>query len=129
MMKLAAVFFGGGIGAVSRHGLNGVCARLFPAFGPAGTLVANVVGAFCIGLLFALFATKNPRVELWQALLMTGYLGGLTTFSTFSLQTVEYLEGRHYGLAFLNIAANVALSLTATGLAIFLVRKAGWTLA
>lgn len=88
MDKWLLVLVGGSLGAASRYGLGLLTARLWGTGFPWGTLVANLSGCFIIGLLFALADRTrllSPDVRL---LLITGYLGALTTFSSFSLETV-----------------------------------------
>ncbi len=87
--KIVLVMLGGGLGAVSRYGISLLAARLWGARFPWGTLTVNLTGCFLIGLIFALsdrirFLTPDMRL-----LIITGFLGALTTFSTFSLETVN----------------------------------------
>jgi fluoride exporter len=82
------VMVGGSLGAASRYGIGLLTARLWGTHFPYGTLVVNLAGCFIIGLLFALADRSrllSPDVRL---LLITGYLGALTTFSSFSIETV-----------------------------------------
>ncbi|ABW68782.1 fluoride efflux transporter CrcB [Desulfosudis oleivorans] len=87
--RIFLVMIGGGLGAASRYGVGLMTVRLWGTRFPWGTLAVNLVGCFLIGLLFAL----SDRVRLlspeMRLLLVTGYLGALTTFSTFSLETVS----------------------------------------
>lgn len=87
--KLLLVMVGGGLGAASRYGIGLLSTNLWGARFPWGTLIVNLAGCFLVGLVFAL-ADRNrflsPDIRL---LLITGYLGGLTTFSSFSLETVH----------------------------------------
>ena len=122
MLKILAVFAGGGLGALLRWLL---ALRLNPAGGgppafPAGTLAANLAGGFLIGLLLAAFAARADWPEEMRLLLITGFLGGLTTFSTFSGEIVQFLAQGRLGLGFLTLAASLggSLTLTAVGLAL-----------
>ena len=86
--RIFMVMIGGGLGAASRYGVGLMAVRLWGTRFPWGTLAVNMAGCFLIGLLFALsdrVRLLTPEVRL---LLVTGYLGALTTFSTFSLETV-----------------------------------------
>ena len=101
LKKMLLVMGGGGLGAASRYGVSLLTAKLWGPHFPWGTLVVNLVGCFLIGLIFALadrvrFLTPDVRL-----LLITGYLGALTTFSSFSLETVN--AGRA-GMALLPLA-------------------------
>jgi CrcB protein len=104
------VFLGSALGAVLRYSADRwVTARRGSAF-PAGVLLVNVAGSFALGLLLAL--TSGPAL----ALLGTGVCGGLTTFSTFSADTVRLVERSRYGHAALNVLANVVLGVAAVSL-------------
>ncbi|MDO7707661.1 MAG: CrcB family protein, partial [Loktanella sp.] len=80
-----SVAIGGALGAVARYLVG-----LAVAF-PLGTLAVNVLGSFAIGLVWALFAARG--LQAWLPLVMTGFLGGFTTFSAFSLDTLRLVEG------------------------------------
>ncbi len=101
------VVAGGGIGSVCRYGVALFAARFFGTRFPWGTLIVNLTGCFLIGLSFA-FAGRglkimNPSARL---LFMTGFLGGLTTFSTYTLETVNAIRGTTYILALTNFLTN-----------------------
>lgn len=104
------VFLGGGFGALSRFGIGQMMQHYLGGNFPWGTLAANVLGALLIGFLVAYAEPKAPFTH-WRALLVTGYLGGFTTFSSFSLETLElFLQGNTLNAA-LNILANLSLCL------------------
>lgn len=86
---------------------------------PWGTLVANLTGGYVIGVLVSLFQSMPQIDPVWRLTLITGLLGGLTTFSTFSAETVAMLQAQRYGLAALQCALHVggSLLLTTAGLA------------
>lgn len=113
------VALGGAIGAVARHASNELCRRLLESklgrFWPLSTLLVNVVGCFLIGLLMALFH-RGQLSDGWRLLLVTGGLGALTTFSTFSFETLVLGRDETITLAMLNTAANVVLCLLAVWL-------------
>jgi CrcB protein len=104
------VAVGGAIGSVCRYWCSGLVARAFGETFPWGTLVVNVSGSFLIGLV-AVVTGPDGRL-LWSAAarqhVMVGLLGGFTTFSSFSLQTLSLLEDGEWPAA----AANIALSVT-----------------
>jgi CrcB protein len=118
---LLAVGVGAALGAWLRWGLAALLNSRFPVL-PLGTLTANVVGGFLIGMAMAWFsrhAGYSPEVRL---LVVTGFLGGLTTFSTFSAEVVEALLQAHYGSALLIAVTHLVGSLVATLGGIALVR-------
>ena len=87
--KWLLVMLGGSLGAASRYAVSLITARLFGPQFPYGTMVVNLAGCFLIGLLFALADRSRLLTPDVRLLLITGYLGALTTFSTFSLETVN----------------------------------------
>lgn len=104
------VALGGAIGATARYGVNGLAARLAPGF-PLGTLMVNVIGSFAMGLLAAIFAHRGGHHL--APFLMTGVLGGFTTFSAFSLDTLTLWERGQGGIAAAYVALSVGISLAA----------------
>lgn len=117
---LIGVFLGGGFGAMSRFGLSLAVQRALPeAAIPWGTWAVNIIGCFVLGLLVPLFAGRLQWPEPVRLGLMTGYLGGLTTFSTFGHETVA-LAARSPSLAALNVGANVVVGLLAAAVGAWL---------
>ncbi len=117
----AAVGIGAALGAWLRWGLGVGLNALLPSL-PMGTLAANVIGGFLIGVaveLFTLHPVLAPEIRLF---VITGFLGGLTTFSTFSSEAVGLLQRQDYGWAFALISAHVLGSLLMTLLGIAAVR-------
>ena len=110
-MSFLIVFFGGGLGAALRHGVNLLSARLLGTGFNYATLFENVSGSFVMGLLIGYFAFKGGVSQHWRLFLTTGILGGYTTFSAFSLDTILLYERGELGLAALYVALSVALSL------------------
>ncbi|NPA03333.1 MAG: fluoride efflux transporter CrcB [Epsilonproteobacteria bacterium] len=118
---ILAVGLGGFFGAISRFLLSFWVQKLTNSLFPFGTLTVNVIGSFLIGWLFLYFSyVINPTLK---AFLVTGFLGALTTFSTFSLETVLLLQDGVYLKALFNIFLNVSLSIVSTILAIILFKK------
>jgi fluoride exporter len=112
------VALGGALGSVGRFWLSGlVAARMGPAF-PWGTLLVNVSGSFVIGLLAALVEPGGRRYlsPAGREFFMYGLCGGYTTFSSFSLQTLELVREGEMGRAGLNLVASVLLCLVAVWL-------------
>lgn len=113
MAALLIVFIGAGIGGALRHLVNVLTMRLgYPTY--AGTLFINATGSLLIGVVLSYFALKghlSPRLQLF---LTTGILGGYTTFSAFSLETVLLIERGRYDTAISNAIVSVMLSVAAT---------------
>ncbi len=103
MRELLAILAGGAAGAVSRFWLaNGVHAWLGRGF-PWGTLVVNVLGSFVMGLLYVVLLERGPLSGELRALLLVGFLGAFTTFSSFSIETLVLIEQGYLGRAFANM--------------------------
>lgn len=117
------LFISGGavLGACLRWGLGVILNPLFAAFS-FGTLIANYVGCFIIGALFALFWFFPHISEEWKLFLVTGFLGSLTTFSSFSIEVVNNLFNGKFGVGMGLIAAHVMGSLLFTLFGLLLVR-------
>jgi CrcB protein len=81
---------------------------------PLGTLASNLVGGYLVGVAVAYFAANATLPPEWRLLCITGFLGGLTTFSTFSAESVQMLMAAQYGAAFLHTAAHLLGSLACT---------------
>lgn len=112
MIPALLVALGGALGSVARFGVNVLTARTLGPFFPWGTLTVNVVGGLVMGLIAALLALRGGSGEL-RLFLMTGIMGGFTTFSAFSLDAVSLWERGDQGLAAAYVAASVALSIGA----------------
>ena len=120
-MLYLIVFIGAGIGGALRHGVNAGSARLWGYGFPFGTLIVNVAGSFLMGLLAGYFAFRPGIGQHARLFLTTGILGGFTTFSAFSLDTVLLVERHAYGLAAGYAVGSVVASVSALffGLAVF----------
>ena len=114
MNSFFAVGIGAALGAWLRWGLGLLLNALHPTL-PMGTLIANLVGAYLMGVLIALFAITTPSSEL-RLLLTTGFLGGLTTFSAFSGEAFTLLQRHQYAWAAVHISSHVFGSLIMTAL-------------
>jgi CrcB protein len=124
MPPILLVFLGAGLGGVLRHGVNLVSPRLFGGAFPVGTLCINVLGSFLIGF-FAGWLAFRMQAEWSQSarlFIITGILGGFTTFSAFSLEFALLVERGAMGLAALYVTASVGLSLAAVFAGLMLVR-------
>jgi CrcB protein len=112
-MTVLVVFLGAALGAPSRYLLDRFVQSKHESDFPWGTLTVNVVGCFLIGFFVG---------TEWMPLLGTGFCGGLTTYSTFSYETVKLLEAGKYRPALLNVVVSVALGVTAAALGLVLSR-------
>ena len=124
MLTVLAICLGASLGALARWGLG---LWLTPGgLLPWGTLAANLVGGYLIGLAIAAFQAMPQLDPVWRLLLITGFLGGLTTFSSFSAEVVEFLMAGRYGLALLTAGLHVMGSLAMTVLGL---KSLAWWLA
>jgi len=122
MRAYLLVFVGGGIGAALRHGVNVTLARWLGMHFPFHTLFENVSGSIVMGLLAGYFITAGGTPQSIRLLLTTGILGGYTTFSAFSLDTVLLIERDQYGLALIYVAASVLAAIGGVALGIQVIR-------
>jgi fluoride exporter len=116
--KLGLVMIGGSLGAASRFGVGLLAARFWGTQFPWGTLIVNLIGCFAIGLLFALAERSRLLTPDLRLLLITGYLGALTTFSSFAVETVNAARSGLVLQPLSNILINnlASLALTYLGL-------------
>ena len=112
LSKVIAVGLGGFLGAVSRYWVSGLAQKLSDRF-PFGTLTVNLIGSFILGVLATLFLEKVIVNQELRLFLLVGLLGAFTTYSTFSLETINLLRGGAWLFASLNIIANVMGTLIA----------------
>lgn len=112
----------GAAGCLSRYFLSGWVYQIMGRAFPYGTLVVNVVGAFIIGLVME-FSIRSAAIPATMRVALTiGFLGGLTTFSTFSYETFRLLEEGAFGIAFVNVLISVLVCLACTWLGIMTAR-------
>ena len=124
MLTVLAICIGASAGALARWGLG-----LWLTPGgvlPWGTLTANLIGGYLIGVAIAAFQAMPQLDPVWRLLLITGFLGGLTTFSSFSAEVVEFLMAERYGLALLTSGLHVLGSL---GMTVLGLKSLAWWLA
>jgi fluoride exporter len=117
MQKILLVLLGGALGTGLRYGLSTLITSVFrqPEF-PYGTFIINMTGSFAIGILASLFAARPAASEVARAALMTGVLGGYTTFSSFSLESYTLLREGRADLAILYACTSLLLGLAAVWL-------------
>ncbi len=125
MIQVLIVFLGGGVGSVVRHGFNIGIGRLWPGDFPLATLIINILGSFIMGVVVAWFAFRSGGGWSQHArlLLTTGFLGGFTTFSTFSLDAATLIERDAYVTAAAYVIGSVGLGLVGLFVGLWLVRS------
>lgn len=113
-MKYALIFIGGGLGAALRYWMQGVVHARAGAGFPYGTMAVNVLGSLLIGFLMVSFEERFLAAPSLRLFLTIGLLGGFTTFSSFSYETLALLRAGEAALALVNAGATVLACLTAT---------------
>ena len=124
MLTVLAICVGASAGALARWGLG-----LWLTPGgvlPWGTLAANLIGGYLIGVAIAAFQAMPELDPVWRLLLITGFLGGLTTFSSFSAEVIGFVMAERYGLALLTAGLHVLGSL---GMTVLGLKSLAWWLA
>lgn len=122
-MTYLLVFLGGGIGSTLRHAINLLCARALGTGFPYSTFLINISGSLAMGLIAGYLAFKGEASQPWRLFLMTGILGGYTTFSAFSLDTAVLYERGELGLAALYVLGSVILSIAGVFAGLAIVRQ------
>ncbi len=116
MMQVLAIAAGGAVGSVLRYavstGVYSIAGREFPY----GTFVVNVIGSLMMGLLFVLLIERMDVPVIWRMALLVGVLGAFTTFSTFSIETLNLMQSGDYVRAMANVILSVVLCVGATWL-------------
>jgi CrcB protein len=121
--KYLFVLFGGGAGALARYIVGTeIAQRTGLRFPPLGTMVINITGSFLIGLLMTLLTQRlaNPN---WRLLLVVGFLGGYTTFSSFEYETLQAVQAGAMWMGLLNVVGSVVLGYLAVWLGAAIVRQ------
>ena len=121
-MSYLLVFVGGGLGATLRHFINVFCARSLGSGFPWGTFIINITGSTVMGLIAGYLAFKGEASQPWRLFLMTGVLGGYTTFSAYSLDAALLYERGEPMLAALYVVGSVALSIVGLFAGLALIR-------
>lgn len=123
MKQLLAIAAGGALGAVLRYGMSSGISQWLGRGFPYGTLSVNVFGSLLMGLLYVLLIDRMSLSPEWRAALLIGLLGAFTTFSTFSMETLNLIEEGEMIKAALNILLSVVLCLGATWLGVMAGRQ------
>ena len=115
------IAIGGALGALGRYGIGRSMSRFFEHPFPVGTLFANVSGCLFIGVMLGsgIFDKSTPA----RMGIGVGFLGALTTFSTFGAETIQHLEQQQWGWAIVNVIANLVLGLTAVSIGLLIGRR------
>ena len=121
-MNYVLVFIGGGLGSSLRHLMNLVSTRWFGTAFPYHTFIINITGSTVMGLIAGYLAFKGEASQQWRLFLMTGILGGYTTFSAFSLDAALLYERGEIALALLYVLGSVMLSIAGLFAGLALVR-------
>src|SRR5438552_11672666 len=123
MDRYLMVLVGGGVGALARYVLGtAIAARIGGRF-PLGTLVINVSGSFLIGFVMTLLTERLQPHPNWRLLLVVGFLGGYTTFSTFEYETFRAVQDGGKWIGLLNVVGSVALGYAAVWVGAALARQ------
>ena len=122
MKYLLFIALGGASGALSRHLLANWVHGLWEGKLPLGTALVNVLGSFAIGIVYVRVVERQLMHADWRGVLIVGFLGAFTTFSTFSLETISLLEAGHPGQALVYMFGSAAVCVLAAGMAIGLTR-------
>ncbi|QDU72090.1 fluoride efflux transporter FluC [Mucisphaera calidilacus] len=124
LLKLGLIGLAGGLGAVSRYGVNALCAWGLRGWGAPGwvwgTLVANVAGCFAFGLVWALTESRWPGAEGVRYVVLVGFLGSFTTFSTFGFEALGFGVNHRYGMMAVHVLAHVILGVLGVWLGMML---------
>ncbi|KPK12488.1 MAG: camphor resistance protein CrcB [Acidithiobacillales bacterium SG8_45] len=123
MYQLLAIAGGGAVGALLRYWVSSGVYALAGRNFPYGTLAVNVAGSLLMGLLFVLLIERMAENSIWRAALLVGMLGAFTTFSTFSIETLNLMEEGAYTRALLNMVLSVLLCVAAAWLGVKIGRQ------
>ena len=122
-MSYLLVFVGGGLGATLRYLINVTCTRCLGTGFPWGTFIINISGSTAMGLIAGYLALKGEASQPWRLFLMTGILGGYTTFSAYSLDAALLYERGELASAALYVVGSVVLSIAGLFAGLALVRQ------
>ena len=123
MNNLIAIAIGGSLGAVMRYLTSSSVHRIFGSEFPYGTLTVNVAGSLLMGFISILLLERFMLAEYWRAIIIIGFLGAFTTFSTFSMETFNLIQSGEMARAFINMFISIFLCLGATWIGVIAGRQ------
>lgn len=123
MTQTLAIAAGGAIGALMRFWVSNAVYALAGRNFPWGTLAVNVIGSLAMGFLYVLMIERLSSAPEWRGFLLVGLLGAFTTFSTFSIETLNLMQQADYAKAFLNMVASVVACVLAAFVGVVLARQ------
>lgn len=108
---IGLVFLGGGLGSVARYSVGEIALKFYKGNFPIGTLAANFIACLVLGLTIYFFKDKLTQSEWIKYLVLIGFCGGFSTFSTFSMETLKLFQDQFYLLGILNVLISLALGI------------------
>ena len=121
-MKYVLILLAGGVGSLARYFASSAIASRFGTRFPTGTMVVNVTGCFLIGLIMTLLTERQPH-PYWRLVLVVGFLGGYTTFSSFEWETYAAVRGGGFWIGLANVVGSVVFGYAAVWLGALLARR------
>ena len=114
MQLVLLIGFAGFLGTIARYLSGQLIYKFLPIAFPFGTLIVNILGCFIIGIVYGWFEEENIYSNEWKLIFATGFCGGFTTFSAFSIENIQLLREGQFGIALLYIFVSVVIGISAT---------------